>query len=251
MKIEAIQEKADVGSLLEGYRRGQGLPNYLRLLARVIEGAGVVNHKVGGFDFFCFRKLRGHAAGYFFSRRLKCQILAGGEAGDALLVSAGDNDEAVEAFGGAGFENKRGFYDGYGVWVLTAHLIHPFFLGADYRGMNDAVQFLDAGRSWRLRFGARSECRFSQLGTIYRAIGIEHAFPEVANYFVINSVAGAHQIVRDLIRLDEFRAEGSEHLADRRLARGDAAGETDLQQWASGKSESTTETRRHRENKKQ
>ena len=45
--------------------QSQGLhlfPYRTHLLAGLVERAGVVDHVIGGFDFFFFGKLRGHAA---------------------------------------------------------------------------------------------------------------------------------------------------------------------------------------------
>ena len=45
---------------------------------------------------------------------------------------------------GAGFENKRGFYDRDCVQILTSCLRHPLILAAKHRRMHDAVEFLDS-----------------------------------------------------------------------------------------------------------
>jgi hypothetical protein len=71
----------------------------------LIERTGIVDHEVGSFDFFRFWQLRGHAAGDFFAGGFEVEFLAGGEAGYALFFAAAHYDQAVELFGGAGFED--------------------------------------------------------------------------------------------------------------------------------------------------
>ena len=69
------------------------LPYLPHLFSRLVEGAGVVDYVVGGFDFFRFGQLRGHAARDFFAGGVERQLLAGGEAGDALLIAAGHDEQ--------------------------------------------------------------------------------------------------------------------------------------------------------------
>ena len=67
-------------------------PHFAHLLARLIQGGGVVDYVGGGFDFLFFRELRGHAAGYFFAGGFEVELLAGGEASYALGFGAFHND---------------------------------------------------------------------------------------------------------------------------------------------------------------
>ena len=81
---------------------------------------------------------------------------------------------------------------------------------------------------------SRSEGSLGELGAIDAEVGIENSAAEVANHLVVNGLAGEHQFVGDAIGLHEMRAQGDKHFADNRFARGDAAGEADFQQIASG-----------------
>ena len=89
----------------------------------MVERTGVIDDVVSGFYFFCFGKLGGHAAGDFFAGRFEIDILAGSEAGDALILAAGDDDQAVELVGCSGFEYERGFDDGDCAGVRATDLL--------------------------------------------------------------------------------------------------------------------------------
>jgi hypothetical protein len=52
----------------------------------------------------------------------------------------------------------------------------------------------------------------------------------VLNHFLVNGLPGLHQLMRDLIRLDQMRAACHKHLAHHGLPAGDPAREPDLQQ---------------------
>ncbi len=86
----------------------------------------------------------------FFACGLEVDLLPGGEAGHTLLLSAGHDDQAIEALRPPGFENQRGLNDGDCVRILPAHLLHPFILAANDDGMHDAVEFFDPRRALTL-----------------------------------------------------------------------------------------------------
>lgn len=52
-------------------KRLQLFPYHTHLLAGLLEGAGVVDHIIGGFDFFCFGELRCHATLDFLAREVE------------------------------------------------------------------------------------------------------------------------------------------------------------------------------------
>jgi hypothetical protein len=97
-----------------------------------------------------------------------------------------------------------------------------------------------------------SESGFGKLGTVDGAVGIENARSEDSHNFVVNRLARLHQLVSDVVGLNQVRAAGHEHFAHDRLAARDAAGEADFQQRAlvsagTSKPKPTTEAQRHRE----
>src|SRR5882762_5784912 len=124
----------------------QPLPNLMHLLSRSVQGAGVVNHIIGGFYFFFVGELRGHTASDFLAGGFEAEVVSGGKTFYPLLVAAGDHDQAIETLGSAGFDDQRGFYDGYGAGIAPSDLDHPFFLSANHRGMHDPVQRIDLRR---------------------------------------------------------------------------------------------------------
>ncbi len=141
-----------------------------------------------------------------------------------LLVGAGDYDQAVEALRHARFENERGFHDGDRMTLLPSDLFHPLFLAANHRGMHDAVQFVDAG--WACGF---AEGSLRELGAVHAAVGIKNRAAEMVHHFVVHRLAGQHELMGDVVRLDEMRAKCDQHLADYGFARRDSAGEPDFQ----------------------
>ena len=59
----ALDSRGSISFLGLGNRkRLQLFPYHPHLLAGLVEQAGVVDHIIGGFDFFCFGELRGHTA---------------------------------------------------------------------------------------------------------------------------------------------------------------------------------------------
>src|SRR5579863_7327830 len=109
--------------------------------------------------------------------------------------------------------------------------------------MHDAVQFLHA--RWDLRReNARqlvlagrlrlTESKLCQLRPVHAAVAIQDRATEMAYYFVVDSLSGAHELMGDAISLNEMRAERDQHLADRRFARCNAARESDFQHRFSG-----------------
>src|SRR4029077_12412562 len=101
-------------------------PNLMHLLSRSVQGAGVVNHIIGGFYFFFVGELRGHAASDFLAGGFEAEVVAGGKTFYALLVAAGDHDQAIETLASAGFDDQRGFHDGYGAGMGAGGFAPPF-----------------------------------------------------------------------------------------------------------------------------
>ena len=93
--------------------------------------------------------------------------------------------------------------------------------------MHDAVEFVDTGgRVFRLAGGCcwRGECQFGELGAIQAAVGIQDLSPKVADHLVVDGLARTHEFVRDVVGLDQMRAQGYKHFSDGGFAGGDSAG---------------------------
>ena len=76
--------------------------------------------------------------------------------------------------GHAGLENERRLHQGNGVRIAPADFRHPFLLPANHGGMDDLIQFLDAGRL----VGA-AEGEFRQPGAVHAAIRVQNPGAEM------------------------------------------------------------------------
>jgi hypothetical protein len=203
------------------------LINLAHLSLRGIQRAGIVDHKIGRLDFLLVGQLRRHPAGDFLAGSHQVHLESRCETLHALLFTAGYNNDSIEALRRAGFQNQCRFDDHNRVSIPLFDFFHPLVLPSDDRGVNDSVQL---GDSRRRAFCGSTECSFRQPRTIHRSIGIENAGSEFPDDFLVRRLPGLHQLVRNLIGLDQLRTEGDEHLADDRFPAGNPAGETDLQQ---------------------
>jgi hypothetical protein len=122
----------------------EGFEDLVHLLFGGFEGAGIVDHKVCGFNFFLVWDLSGHTPCDFGASGVFGDMLAPGKALDALLGLAGNDNQMIESIGGVGFEDKRRFHDGDGIGIALADFFYPLVFVADDGGMNDGIQFLNA-----------------------------------------------------------------------------------------------------------
>jgi hypothetical protein len=84
--------------------------------------------------------------------------------------------------------------------------------------MHEFVEVLDAvGKGYR-----------SQARAIDGAVVVENFAAEVGDDFVVHRLAGAHEIVRDTICLDDMSAVALKHFADRGFAGGDPTGKSNF-----------------------
>jgi len=184
-----------------------------------VERAGVVDQEIGCFYFFFIGQLRGHAAVDFFFRGFVVGAGALHPALDALFRMASNDDELVEMRLHPGFKDERGLDDGDGVRIAMFDFVHPFFLFRDDGGMDDGVEFGDAG--WRAKRG------LGQTRAIDGGVGIENFFTEFCYDLRIDWFARLHEFVRHFVGLGDVSAERGEHFSDDRFSGGDAAGEAD------------------------
>ena len=191
------------------------------MLPRIVQRTGVVNNKVGGFDFLFLRQLRRHAPRDFAAGSFFVHFQPGRPALDALLGAASDDHQTVEMIPGPGFQNQSSFYHRDGAWIAPAHLLHPFVLPPNHGGMNNLVQFLYARGS---RVHRRSESCFRQPGTIDAAVRIENSCAEMAHDFLIDRLTRLHEVVGDGVGLNQVGAQRNKHLAHHGLARSNSAG---------------------------
>ena len=63
-----------------------------------------------------------------------------------------------------------------------------------------------------------------ELGSVDGAVGIEDGGAEMIDDFLIDGLAGEHEVVGDVIGLNEVSAEGHEHFSYGGFAGGDGTG---------------------------
>ena len=194
--------------------------NTLHLLPGGSERSGVIDYKIGSFDFFFVGNLRRHAASYFGAGSVFRNSQAAGETQNALFGMASHDDETVETAGRARFQDECGFDDGEGVRIALADLFHPLIFLCDHGGMDNLVEFLDPR--------CRAERGFSQPRPVDASVGIQDFAAEVADNFLIDRAPGFHQPVRDGIGLNQVCAEFDKHPADHGFAARDTASEAEF-----------------------
>ncbi len=175
-----------------------------------------------------FGELGGHAALHFFAGCVEIHLLTGGEAGDALLVGAGHDNQAVKALGGPGFEQQGGFHDCDTLRILQTDCVHPFVLASNNGRVDDAVQFLDTGDAVAFGLGIWSERDFRQFGAIYGSVRVQNFAAEVPNDFVVHGLARLHQRVGYAISFHQVSAQCDKHISHHRLAGSNSSGEANF-----------------------
>jgi hypothetical protein len=202
----------------------QGGKYSLHLLLGGIERSGIIDHEIGGFNFFFVRDLRGHAARYLGAGSIFGNSYARGVTMNSLAGIAGHDDQMVETAGAATFQNQGGFDNGDRARIAPANFFHPLVFVRDHGRMDNPVEFLDSrGQATRC---AERGC--GQPGAVHGSVGIQDFTAKMADYFLIDWPAGQHEFVSDCIGLDEMCSEFHENSADSRLAACDAAGEAEF-----------------------
>src|ERR1700722_3927624 len=107
--------------------------------------------------------------------------------------------------------------------------------------MDNAIQLFNAGTRARRTL---AESGLGQFAAVHSAVVVENLAAEMRDYLVVNVLSGLHELVGDLVRLNEVRAESDQHLSDYGFSGCDPAGEANFQQALPAR-KPTTETRRH------
>jgi len=175
------------------------------------EGAGAVDGVGGVAEFFVDGKLGGNAAA-----GLDLAHVAGQEAFELLIGSAEGDDESIEVFGEAGFDEESSFDEGGVANARTLPDVELEEHGLFDAGMENGVEaseFVGIGEGDGGEFAAvDSSERVGEIGA------------EFAEDFVVSRLVGLHQTVRDGIGVEDRKAEFAKHASNGALAAGDAAG---------------------------
>jgi hypothetical protein len=84
--------------------------------------------------------------------------------------------------------------------------------------MNNGIQFLKAALAKR---------NFGQARAIKPAIGVDDLWPEVADNFFVNRLAGFHEGAAQRVGLSDLRAQFAQHGRNGAFAAAQAAGKSD------------------------
>jgi len=158
------------------------LPDLADLLSQVFAGAAVVDDEVSEASFFVFRHLGGHAALEFEAGFGGRNSEARGKARNLLLQSAGDDDELVVTLEASGFDEQSSLADGHGLGIDGRDFVHPVIFKFDYGGMDDGIEFGDAG----------GECGCGKFGARDASVEVENCSAEGGDDGLIEGLAGSH-----------------------------------------------------------
>ncbi len=86
--------------------------------------------------------------------------------------------------------------------------------------MNYGVQFSDSRGPGCIR----AEGCFGELRAVDGAVGIQDGLAKMADDFIVDRLARLHELVGDVVGLDQARAQSDQHFADHGLTAGDPAG---------------------------
>ena len=190
----------------------QGGVHGLDLAAELSQASGVLDHEVGGGSTLLGRGLGSHAG-----RRLVTVESAFDGSVEAKLLRRLDRHHGVIAPTPAAFRQQRYLEDHDGpITGGPENLQVPL---AD-EGMNRPFQTLSACRV--------AEHPASQSFLVDGAVRLQHLRAEEFRYRGSAALTGSVQLGHQRVRIRDDAAQLGKHRADRRLAAGDAAGETHL-----------------------
>ena len=166
---------------------------------------------VGPLDFLCQWHLTADASDRFSAGEAVSFL----EACNLGVAVGGDHDGCVDAFVYAGLEEKRHFVDDHSMGFVLGDPAHESLLFVRDTWVDDSFKLA--------QFGPVSEHNGSQLTTIEGAVRIEDGFAEGSYDLAPGGLARLHDIVGQLVSIDNRCAALFEHLGDGSFAGGDAA----------------------------
>src|SRR6185295_7723506 len=163
---------------------------------------------IGPLDFLCQWHLAADASDGFCPSETVSFL----ETRDLCFAVGGDHDGCVHTFVYAGLEEERHFVDDYTMGFAFGDPTHESLLLARDPGMDDSFK--------PAQFGPVSENKGSQLTTIEGAVRIEDGLAEGLHDLAPGGLARHHDIVGQLIGIDDRCAALLEHLGDGSFAGG-------------------------------
>jgi hypothetical protein len=187
----------------------------LYLGSSFVECTGAIDFVSGVFEFFFDGKLGGEAAASFGFAHAP-----GAQAFELLFRCAPGDDEAVESFGHASFDEQRGFDKRGG--VSAAFFPVPELIENDliHARVKDGIEFRE--------FRSIGEDDGREFVAVYLAGSIGKTWAERIENFVVSGLAGFHQFVGDGIGVENWEAKFAENGGNRAFAAGNAAGEAEF-----------------------
>ncbi len=170
---------------------------------------------VGPLDLLCQWHLAADASDRFCAGEAVSFL----EARNLGVAVGGDHDDGIDAFVCAGLEEERHFVDDHSMGFAFGDPVHESLLLARDTGVDDSFKLA--------QFGPVSENKGSQLTTIESAIRIEDGLAEGIYDLAPGSLARLHDIVGQLVGIDNRCAALLEHLGDGSFSGGNAACEAD------------------------
>ncbi len=137
------------------------------------------------------------------------------EAGDLRFAVGGDDDDCVDSFVYAGFEEERYVIDHHSMWIFSFGLSGEPGLFTRNAGVDDSFKLA--------QLGPVSENNGSQLTAIEGAVRIEDGLTECFDDLQPGRLIRLHDFMGQFVGVDDDRAAMLEHLGDRALAGGDTA----------------------------
>jgi len=190
----------------------------LDLAAGFLQRAGAVDFLGGETQFILDGKLGGDAAaGFTFAKVTRDKAL------ELLLRLAPGDDEAIEFFVNAGFDQERGFHKGGVARAVT--LPHVKLAEDDFSdaGMDDSVETVE--------LGAIVENDGAELCAVNAAVPGKHRLAEFLEDLVVSRLARLNELVGEGIGVEDRKAKFAEHGSNGAFAAGDSTGESESEHY--------------------
>src|ERR1019366_7297149 len=138
-----------------------------------------------------------------------------------LLLSAGDEDEFVEARVAPGFDEDGSFDDRDAIGMGRAEVGNRLVFAPNCRRVHQRIQ---AGQTLRVSEDARR-----QGAAVDGGVGGQNLATEFLYHGLVSLSAGRHHRMADFIRLNQQATAGGQRLANKRLSAGETARQPNFQ----------------------
>jgi hypothetical protein len=191
----------------------------LDLAAGFCERTRAVDSLSGETEFFLDGKLCGDAAEGFGLAKATSE-----EALELLLRLAPGDDQAVQIFVNAGFDEESGLDEGSVARAASFPFLElPEDDFCDAR-MDDGVETVEPGTI--------GEDNGAKLRAIHATIGGEHSLAKFLEDLTVGRLAGFDELVGERVGIEDGKAHFAKHCGDGALAAGNAAGEAESEHFS-------------------